>query len=347
MNEERQNVDATPLLTEEDIRPATLMADKESCIKWDIEFLLKHREQWVSVTCPSCSSGENVEYGAKDGFVFVECVQCETVYTNPRPSMALSHEFYAQSKNYAYWNKHIFPATENTRRERIFRPRANRVAAHCHRRGMTGGAILEVGAAFGIFCEEIKSHGIFDQIIAVEPTPSLADTCRQRGFETIELPIEHIEQSEIADVIVSFEVIEHLFDPAEFMHQCVRLLKPGGILFLSCPNVKGFDVTLLREKSTTFDHQHVNYFHPQSLTALARSCGLLEIEVQTPGQLDAGIIRSLVESKDFDISQQPFLERIFVQEWDKLGDNFQNFLADNGLSSHMWLLGKKGHSQSL
>ncbi len=38
------------------------------------------------------------------------------------------------------------------------------------------------------------------------------------------------------DVIVSFETIEHLERPRDFLLELRRLLKPGGQLFLSCPN---------------------------------------------------------------------------------------------------------------
>lgn len=38
------------------------------------------------------------------------------------------------------------------------------------------------------------------------------------------------------DVIVSFETIEHLQNPKQFLSELRRLLKPGGQLFISCPN---------------------------------------------------------------------------------------------------------------
>lgn len=38
------------------------------------------------------------------------------------------------------------------------------------------------------------------------------------------------------DVIVSFETIEHLPQPRQFLVELRRLLKPGGQIFLSCPN---------------------------------------------------------------------------------------------------------------
>lgn len=38
------------------------------------------------------------------------------------------------------------------------------------------------------------------------------------------------------DAVTSFETIEHLNDPAKFLDEIARVLKPGGDLFLSCPN---------------------------------------------------------------------------------------------------------------
>lgn len=43
-------------------------------------------------------------------------------------------------------------------------------------------------------------------------------------------------EDESFDVIVSFETIEHLKNPRQFLLELRRLLKPGGQLFISCPN---------------------------------------------------------------------------------------------------------------
>ncbi len=38
------------------------------------------------------------------------------------------------------------------------------------------------------------------------------------------------------DVVVSLETVEHLVEPQGFLHECVRVLRPGGVLVLSTPN---------------------------------------------------------------------------------------------------------------
>lgn len=326
---------------EEEIRPERLMTAKQDCVEADRKFILDHRDQWVEVPCPACDSSGCRFYGKKQGFVYVECESCGTVFTNPRPSLALMRQFYAGSRNYAYWNEYIFPATEAVRRERIFRPRAERVAETCRRLGLSGGVLLEVGAGFGIFCEEIQKESLFDRVIALESTPDLAQTCRSRGLEVIQEPVEDVRLSERVDVVVAFEVIEHLFSPRQFIQKASELLKPEGLLVLTCPNVRGFDVSTLHMISNTFDHEHVNYFHTGSLPYLVTRCGFKVLDVQTPGRLDAELVRKQAQSGTLDLSGQPFLREILLDRWEEQGNRFQKFLAENGLSSHMWVLAQK------
>jgi 2-polyprenyl-3-methyl-5-hydroxy-6-metoxy-1,4-benzoquinol methylase len=329
-------------LREEDIRPARLMADKASAVEADKRFLLNRRDRWVEVPCPACGAGEGTEFGRKEGWVYRDCVACRTIYASPRPSAELLGEFYACSENYAYWNAHVFPATEEARRKSMFRPRAERTIEYCRRHGVRTGTLLEVGAAFGTFCTEVRDRGVFEQVVALEPTPDLAETCRARGFEVIEQPMESVEREAFADVLAAFEVIEHVFDPALFVETCRRLLRPGGLLVLSCPNGRGFDNAVLGVRSGTFDHEHLNYFHPASLAALVARCGCEVVEVETPGKLDVDLVSKAVERGDVDLSAQPFLAELFMHGTEEARAAFQDFLAANGLSGHMWIAALRG-----
>jgi 2-polyprenyl-3-methyl-5-hydroxy-6-metoxy-1,4-benzoquinol methylase len=326
---------------ENDIRPQQMMADKQQCVEADRQFLLARRHEWVIISCPACGTVNSKVMGEKFGFTYVICTQCDTVYTNPRPSQELLHQFYTVSQNYEYWNRYIFPATELVRREKIFRPRADRLLKYCQQLNTKHHTLLEVGAAFGIFCEEILRIGYFEQVIALEPSPDLAQTCRNKGLQVIELPIEKVTENEIADVIAAFEVIEHLFSPRNFIQQCFRLLRPQGLLILSCPNVWGFDIATLGTISNTFAHEHFNYFHTKSLPSLLESCNFEVIDIQTPGKLDAELVRKYVLEGQFNLESQPFLRQILLDDWEKLGEAFQSFLSTHGLSSHMWVVGRK------
>lgn len=330
-------------LSETEIRPPALMDRQRVTAVTDVGRMLSRYAEFVHVACPACGADEPSPRFEKNSIVYVDCGGCGTFYVNPRPSPQVLDWFYRDSPNYIFWNEHIFPASEATRRAKIFVPRVDRLLEICHKYDVPTGSLIEVGTGFGTFCSEVISRGVFDRVVGVEPTPSLAATCRDRGIEIIESPVEHIElgQNERFDVAANFEVIEHLFSPREFILHMGRLLRPGGLIVLTCPNGKGFDVETLGTVSNTVDHEHLNYFHPSSLALLLERCGFTTLESFTPGQLDADLVRNRVLSGEYDLSGQPFFQRVLIDEWETSGKAFQEFLIANSMSSNMWLVARK------
>ena len=329
--------------TELGIRPPELIEDQKVFLRVDLGRLLSRYGKFVFVTCPACGEGKYTTKFEKNGIHYVECKSCETFYVNPRPPSDVLDWFYNNSSNYAYWNNVIFPTTEETRRKNIFVPRVDHLIGLCSKYEVEKKSLLEVGSGFGTFCEELKTRNIFERIVAVEPNADLAKTCRGKGIEVIEKPIENIQlgREDLFDVVANFEVIEHLFSPAKFVDSAVSLLKPGGLLMLTCPNGKGFDVETLGTVSNTVDHEHLNYFNQKSIGILLESKGLEVLESSTPGVLDAELVRNKILSGEFEISNQPFLKKVLIDEWDRLGGSFQDFLVEQGLSSNMWIVAQK------
>ena len=329
-------------LRENEIRPDHLMAEQKARIDRDVARLLSHKSEFVNVDCPACNGTQRDFEFEKYELSYVRCRSCETVYVSPRPPIPVLEDFYANSENYQFWSTHIFPASEGVRRERIFRPRAQRIMEICRKHGAGTRLLLEVGAGYGTFCEEMRALGVFERIVAIEPTPPLAESCRKRGLEVIARPVEQVDITEIrADVVASFEVIEHLFRPEDFVRNCAKLLPPGGLLVLTCPNVRGFDLMTIGKVSNIFDFEHLNYFHPASLSSLVERMGFEILDVVTPGKLDAELVRKAVQSGEFNVDGQPFLKHILIDHWDQHGNAFQDYLAASGLSSHMWLVARK------
>ena len=323
---------------ESEIRPQDLMAGLAVEVEADLQYLLDRADRFVPASCPACGGNGQLAF-AKKGISYDCCPACRTVFANPRPSESLLHDFYTQSRTYAYWNQYIFPASEQVRRERIFAPRAERVIGFCKQYGVRMGTLLEIGAGFGTFCEEIVSRNVFQRVIALEMTPGLAATCRQRDLEVIEKPVEKLDLPDHSvDVLAAFETLEHLYSPRDFLTACRRLLAPKGLLVITCPSIDGFDVMTLGEVSDTVDHEHLNYLNPHSIRHMATACGFDVLEVVTPGQLDADIVRNKVKQGLFSLEGQPWLQHILMDRWDDLGVKFQAFLADNQLSTHMWMV---------
>jgi SAM-dependent methyltransferase len=329
-------------LSEQELRPYNLLGGQEEAFARDIERLKARRKEFVAVPCPACNSSAFTSAYEKFSFQYVICKDCKTIYMSPRPSVEVMSAYYSNSENYQYWAKYMFPSSEEARREKVHRPWLQRIVDYCNKFGISRSSLLEVGPGFGTFAALAQESRQFEHVIAVEPTPEMAEACRTRGVNVINKRIEDIkDEVDKVGVAVAFEAIEHIFEPRIFIQQCARLLQTGGLLVLSCPNGQGFDISTLKEVSRTVDAEHVNLFNPQSLSSMVESCGFETLEISTPGRLDAELVRKAILDGQFDVSDNPFLKRVLIDEWDRLGWKFQEFLAVNGLSSHMWLAAQK------
>jgi len=336
----RDEVDSA--LTENDLRPKDLEAGKLKALQIDLERLSALKADFVWVRCPACDQTSGEFEFEKYGFKFVRCHECLTVYMNPRPTPQILAEFYANSALYEYWDQYIFPASRSSRQKRIFRPRVERILQICGDRGLVPDVLIEVGAAGGMFCEEALRSGGFGRVVGIEPSSAQAATCRALGIEVWESVLERATDFEVtAQVVVSFETIEHVFSPRAFLQSCYSLLEAGGILAITCPNYMGFDITELGTLSESLDAEHINLFNPKSLRKLVESCGFEVVELSTPGELDAELVRNKVIEGTRSLDKQPFLSRVLLDEWDRLGGPFQDFLKDQCLSSNMWLVARR------
>lgn len=325
-----------------DIRPDELMTGQRAAMQHDIDTLKAARARFVAVACPACAADAWRPLYEKYGMSHGRCAACGTQYVSPRPDPALLADFYATSQNYTYWATHVFPASKEARREKIFRPRAEIVEAIASDTCLRDGVLVEVGAGYGLFCDEVHKLGRFERIIGVEPTPDLAGICREMGFEVFESSFEKVALDGVADLVAAFEVIEHLFAPEDFLRWTLRALRPGGHVLLTCPSIDGFETQVLGARSDTVDHEHLNLFTPRSLAQLAVRVGFAEVEVVTPGRLDFEIVRAAYRDGAFSAEEAgPFLVALFEAEDETVGERFQDFLVAAGLSSNMRLVGRR------
>ena len=79
----------------------------------------------------ACESEELVREFEKNGFVYSSCQNCGTLFQSPRPSIEAFEAFYRNSVSSRYWAEEFFPAVAEARREKIFRPRADRLRNLC------------------------------------------------------------------------------------------------------------------------------------------------------------------------------------------------------------------------
>ncbi|HEX2402009.1 MAG TPA: class I SAM-dependent methyltransferase [Mycobacterium sp.] len=109
------------------------------------------------------------------------------------------------------------------------------------------------------------------------------------------------------DVVVNFQVIEHLWDQGQFVAECFRVLRPGGALLISTPN----RITFSPGRDTPINPFHTRELNAAELTELLTTAGfaveamlgvfhgsrLGELDERHGGSIiDAQIARALAEA---------------------------------------------------
>jgi len=212
----------------------------------------------------------------------------------------------------------------------------------CKATNLNVSKLIDVGAGYGIFLDEWRKVMPGTELIAIEPSVSLAEECRHKKLSVVESLVENVEgYDDYADLVVCFEVLEHVDSPLEFIKVLKRMVKPGGYLFISTLCIDGFDLQVLWDKSSQISPpHHINFHSIKGFEKLFDRAGLTDVKISTPGQLDVDIVKNFVTSSDGSALQNNrFLKSILDSE--NKSDKFQDFLSSNQLSSHVWVMAKK------
>lgn len=326
-------------MKESDIRKKELVDEMLRLAKEDVVSFFPEKNTYQEVSCPACAGVKYHQEFNKEGFQYVLCDDCGILYVNPRPSFEQFRKFYNNGASIKFFTEKFLPPVIEARRKGIFRPRAKALAPLIKDKGLR--VVGDIGAEFGIFCEEIRYLFPDIAIVCIEPESTTAKICRLKGFSVLEKPLEEIEAADQRfDLFTAFELMEHLHSPRVFVEKVRSLLTPGGYFLFTTLNIEGFDLQVLWEKSKSIaPPHHINFLNPRAARILVEQCGLECIEITTPGKLDVDIVEGRCQEEG--LSTGRFWKLFFDRVNEEMKMAFQEQLIKNQLSSHMWVLARK------
>jgi ubiquinone/menaquinone biosynthesis C-methylase UbiE len=94
-------------------------------------------------------------------------------------------------------------------------------------------SVLEIGPGAGFVLKKFKENGI-NKAVALDIVDSLYPEVKKAGVEIVLSSADNMDciPDKSYDLIVSWSALEHIPNPRTVFEECLRILKPGGYLYL-------------------------------------------------------------------------------------------------------------------
>jgi 2-polyprenyl-3-methyl-5-hydroxy-6-metoxy-1,4-benzoquinol methylase len=228
-------------------------------------------------SCPLCGSLQTLDllrapdrfHLRQDVYQLVRCTSCSCVWLSSPPKPEEMSFHYGDD-----YHRAIVRGGETSASRRW---QGHREIISRHRRG---GAILDIGCSSGGFLGTMAGAGW--ELFGIEMEPSTAEKARERtGAEVfVGDALDAPFPPESFDVVTCFDVLEHIYEPRQFLAKILEWLKPGGILYVKLPNIDSWEAKLLGTYWYGLElPRHLYHFSPRSLRRLMSTLGFQEISI--------------------------------------------------------------------
>lgn len=250
-------------------------------------------------SCPSAPSVDGLfdtRFGIPGTFSVQRCQQCGMEQLSSRPDAADLKDLYERFYNFSGERGTLYTRI----RERFLSSILYRlwirldgdISFHTCR---GAGCLLDIGCNEGRTLKRYAANGFTAE--GTELNENAAAVARAAGFRVFTGPLEDLIPSVPYDIAVLSNVLEHALDPKAMLESVRRLLKPGGHIWISCPNRDSWLRSVFRRRWINWHVPfHISHFSGDALRKLLGDCGFLPMELRqiTPALWVASSIVALL-----------------------------------------------------
>lgn len=218
--------------------------------------------------CDLCGGSQFEQVGSLDRhgqeLLTGVCTRCGLVAHRNIPSDMELAEFYA-----AHYRQDYHGETTPSAR-RVVRAWRNGQRIYSQLAGyiQPGDSVFEVGAGIGCTLQVFQQQGC--QAAGIEPGEGFWKFSREQLRANVaKCDLMDVPPEPAHDLILLVHVIEHLNSPTRALSRIRSLLKPGGRLYVECPNL----AAPFAQRRRMFHFAHIHNFTPRTLTMMAEKCG--------------------------------------------------------------------------
>lgn len=219
-----------------------------------------------TVSCPVCGLTGAPQFHLYKDMKMHKCKGCKTVFLNPLPSIEDIKEFYHNS----YQNASTGYFAKVGKKMKRSRGRVKYMS-----RFIPSGTFLDIGSNGGFMVEAAREKGFLATGVEID---SVSVEYAQEHYPensyftgTIE---EFSNSGRQFDLAYCSEVIEHVPDVISFVEAISKVLRKGGVLYITTPDISHFRVPRDLTKWDAYGPpSHCIFFTPNSLKGLLERFG--------------------------------------------------------------------------
>lgn len=258
-----------------------------------------------------------------------KCADCSMVFSSRNPSLTELEDYYSGYGR----NDYLSPITIK---------RYNQILDGFESARKTN-KLIDVGCGIGYFLEVAKERGW--EVYGTEFTDKAIEICESKGITMHKgvLNPENYAPGDF-DVVTSFEVIEHINTPNQEISNFNKLLRKGGILYITTPNFNSLLRYYLKGKYNVIGWpEHLSYYTPSTLERLMEKHDFTKDYIKTTGISLTRFLTSKTPSTSEDIREgTEFISPETKDE--KLRSSFEKNpllgAAKNSVNNLLTLIGK-------
>jgi 2-polyprenyl-3-methyl-5-hydroxy-6-metoxy-1,4-benzoquinol methylase len=195
----------------------------------------------------------------------VKCRNCHLIYVNPIEKASKINEAYFQRN------------TDDARIIRGSRLTATESQVRLIKRYGNGTYLLDIGCGEGFFLFNASKAGYTTK--GIEISQDVAEYARREFSLDVEAkPFEDMRfEQEYFDVVTLWQVLEHVPYPFLVLREVHRILKPGGLLATSTPDIGGVLAKIFRRRWWNLRRLHINQFTAGTLADMLSRAGFRNV----------------------------------------------------------------------
>lgn len=190
--------------------------------------------------------------------------------------------------------------------------------------------ISEIGAGGCYILKALRVQGY--SVAAIDPSPIARQQGDRFGIDVVPsfYPVE--DGIPGSDVIIHYDVLEHVVDPVDFLRHHRGHLNPGGVVVAAVPDCSPY---IERGDISMILHEHLNYYDDESLRLTAEAAGLDVLEIRKGGY--GGVLYVVARAADRPaFTPQPGREKFerWVERVERLRTAVDAFLGEGLAPGH-------------